>query len=291
MPRDNPLANDGMFAKLKLILTPEEWRVRVEGRARLESMLVIDKFDPVANVHGHKVENVTWFAGMDYGYDHPTTWVLVGVDLDGNIWVDDEVVMRKSSVKDIASEIARRLGNRVLHCPTVIDNACYAKKDHRDTIAKEFENVGLKTTRSLGKSQDRERAQIEQLNEQFETSSLSVHTRCKELIRECQVWKYKRKADGSYLSNEQAEDKNNDCIDALRYILAKKPMHARWLNKKCSVISDSSSSRLKSNDPILDHLLAVNPDIGANTGYLHRMALQNQRNEESLLSQATNNQY
>lgn len=265
--RENPAMEGANFEVLREVMTKEEWDVRVEGRARLESMLVYDKFDMERNVVDELPDDLTWYAGMDHGYDHPMTWVLIGVDPDGVSYIAEEVVMRRAKVVDFVVAVKAALGDRKLHKPTILDNAAFAKKDHRDTVAKEFEKAGLPVVKSLGKSKEREQAQIMSINARLDDGMLFVHRKCKETIREFRVWKYKRKADGAFLANETPEDKNNDVLDAIRYCLASKPTHSTMARMTVQCHDDDERP---SADRFFGHLppglhrgrgVAVSPDV------------------------------
>lgn len=211
--RDNPANKDARFDILKQTMTPEEWRVRVEGEARLASLLVYDRFDLDRHVVDEVPEDLTYYAGMDIGYMHPTTWLLIGADKDGVLWVVDEIAMTRPSVTGVVAAVRQVLGKRRLHRATVVDNAAFAKKDHRITVAQMYKEAGLEVTPSLGKSRDLEDAQILAINARFEDDALFIHRRCKTLIRELRTWKYKT-VGGRVGGREEREDKNNDACFA-----------------------------------------------------------------------------
>ena len=81
---------------------------------------------------------------------------------------------------------------------------------------------GLKATKEFG-----ERNQVWQIKKMLRMGELFVCDSCELLIRNFMTWKFKRDQRGRPLATDAFEDKNNDALDALRYLITLGPTYTR----------------------------------------------------------------
>jgi hypothetical protein len=229
-PFTNPLMTAEKLAALERAVPPHERDVRLKGVPAMAGALVYVEFrDDIHVIEPSEIpDDLTWYAGLDVGMDHPTVWLLVGVDRDGRYYVTQEYVSRNTPVEDDVANIKGTLGRKTLRSPTYIDPAAFqVTKANQVSVAQQYRNHGLPTMRSRQTSQVGETAQVHQIKELLAHEELFVSTNCPQLIREFHVWKYKRDRQNKAMSKDAFEDKNNDALDALRYCLTMRPMYGR----------------------------------------------------------------
>lgn len=237
-PFTNPIMTAEKLAALERAVPPHERDVRLKGVPAMAGSLVYVEFrDDIHVVEPKDIpDDLVYYAGLDVGMDHPTVWLLVGVDKDGRYWVTQEYVSRNTPVEDDCEAIKAILGDRQLQHPSYIDPAAFqVTKANQVSVAQQYQLHGVPTMRSRMTSQVGEMAQVHEIKELLAHEELFVSTNCPQLIREFHLWKYKRDRQNKALSKDGFEDKNNDALDALRYCLTMRPMYSRS-SQKVSII-------------------------------------------------------
>ena len=228
--QDNPTMNFEKWSRFCKRVPPHERDVRLKGVPAMAGSLVYVEFrDDIHVVEPKDIpDDLVYYAGLDVGMDHPTVWLLVGVDRDGRYYVTQEYVSRNTPVEDDCRSILGMLGKKSLRSPSYIDPAAFqVTKANQVSVAQQYRNHGLPTMRSRQTSQVGEMAQVHEIKELLAHEELFVSTNCPQLIREFHVWKYKRDRQNKALSKDGFEDKNNDALDALRYCLTMRPKYSR----------------------------------------------------------------
>ena len=231
---DNPSMDQQKWDHFCRGIPPHERDVRLKGVPAMAGSLVYVEFrDDIHVVEPADIpSDLVHYAGLDVGMDHPTVWLMVGVDKDGRYWVTQEYVSRNTPVEDDARAIQAILGDRKLNHPSYIDPAAFqVTKANQVSVAQQYQMHGLPTMRSRMTSQVGEMAQVHEIKELLAHEELFVSTNCPQLIREFHLWKYKRDRQNKALSKDGFEDKNNDALDALRYCLTMRPMYTRGTQK------------------------------------------------------------
>lgn len=175
------------------------WAIYGEGREYLREGLCYPKviFDKPKS---HHFENPVY--GLDFGYNDPT--VMVRVEIDGNkLYVDMVFGSRGMDVTDIKTSIWRYCKKG---CLIIADSA-------EPQIIHELKNVGIPVKPCVkGNNSVFEGVQL--------VNNFEIHC-CEEpgsmLAKEFKTYAYEQDDDGNYL--DTIEDKNNHCMDALRYVV------------------------------------------------------------------------
>jgi hypothetical protein len=232
---DNPSMTQEKWDHFCRGIPPHERDVRLKGVPAMAGALVYVEFrDDIHVIDPNDIpSDLTYYAGMDIGMDHPTVWLLIGVDVDGRHYVIDEYVARNTPIEQDAKTILAMLGKRQLRSPTYIDPAAFQRtKANQASPAEQYKQHGLRVLRSRQTSQVGEMAQVYEIKELLEHQELFVSRNCPQLIREFHVWKYKRDRQNKAMAKDSFEDRNNDALDALRYCLT---MHPKYTRKKSGV--------------------------------------------------------
>lgn len=229
---DNPVMTPEKIARFEATIPEEERAMRVEGKYNFLSGVVYNNFVREPYPDGHLIArsqiptDIKYFAGLDVGMDHPTVWVLLGIDKNETIYVVDEYRARHSKVSDDVVAIKAILGDKELEYPTVIDPAAYAvTKASPQAVALQYVNEGLPLLRGLRTASKGEWFGVHKIKALLTDRRLVVCKELKGLLREFALWRYKRDKNNLPYQSDSFEDRNNDGLDALRYILTFNPMY------------------------------------------------------------------
>jgi len=218
---DNPAITPEALERLKASITdPDEYEMRINGNFKMLSGIVFREFTKEHIVKDEQIPtDLTYWGGLDSGFDHPTVFLLLGVSRDGRIFVIEEYSARLRTVKENAQEIKRLIGRLKLAGPIYIDPSCASiTAANRVSVLRQYSLAGLEVTKARRTQDIGEKIIVDGIRQLFRDHSLFVSERCKCLIRELKVWSYKRDNHGASTSRETYVDKNNDAIDALKYV-------------------------------------------------------------------------
>ncbi|MEM6260511.1 MAG: hypothetical protein AAGI37_19725 [Planctomycetota bacterium] len=228
-PFDNPLMTAEKWAELEKSVPPHEREMRLKGVPALAGSLVYVEFNDADHVVAPKdipYHDLTWYAGMDIGMDHPTVWLLLGVSRGGLYYVVDEYASRNLTPQQDVPGILAIKGSKILRTSTFIDpSAFHITKANPISTGQQYRNAGLPVTPSRRTSGVGEMNQVYQIKEMLRCGELMVSENCPQLIKEFHVWKYNRDRQNKPLSRDAFEDRNNDALDALRYCLTMNPVY------------------------------------------------------------------
>lgn len=215
----------------------EEKQVRVYGNFRFLSGLVYKEFVKEYAPKGHLCKPfkipAQWprYRAIDWGNTHPTVCIWAAVAPNETIYVYREYVATQKSVQHHAQSILEQSkGERGIGLP-LIDPACF-KRDQSNaaSIADEFARHGLKCKPAVRTNIVGEWALVQRVKRRLEAYGplgpmIQVFDTCPRLIWELRRWKYKTDKDGKPLASDAFEDKDNDALDTLKYLIAANPVY------------------------------------------------------------------
>ena len=228
-PFDNPLMTEKKWAEFCRSVPPHERDMRLKGIPAMAGSIVYVEF----NDDDHVIEpsevpdDLSYYAGLDVGMDHPTVWLLYGVSQDGTHYVIDEYVSRNQTPEQDAPHIKAILGNKRLTASyTYVDPAAFQiTKANQVSVAQQYTKAGVPVIASRRTSDVGEMNQVYEIKEMLRFNELKVTKNCPHLIKNFHVWKYKRDRQNKPLTKDSFEDRNNDALDALRYITTMHPTY------------------------------------------------------------------
>jgi hypothetical protein len=178
---------------------------------------------------------VEWFAAMDYGFAHPTVFLLGCSDGDGNIFIADEHCERlwlpQRHAAAVKVMLARhQIGNRKLEISDlkrlVAGADVFSRQSDGTTIAAQYAKHGL-SLRVANTDRVNGWAEILQRFGDVEGGirpTLFIHKRCKRLIETLPALQHDPGRGEDVLKVDCDEDGigGDDAADALRYLVATK---------------------------------------------------------------------
>tara|TARA_B100000745_G_scaffold84529_1_gene52933 strand:+ start:2248 stop:3576 length:1329 start_codon:yes stop_codon:yes gene_type:complete len=224
MPEDNPIMTPEMMERFEKSIPKHMREMRLRGKHLMAGALVYVEFDPSSHIikHGDVPGDTTWYGCLDEGMDHPTAFLLVGVSRDGKAYVYDEYYSRNQTPEADVVGINNVIGDRKLEWPIVADPALWQSRK-TGMSAMRYGDAGLDLIPAMRTSKFGEDHGVYGVKEMLRHNELFVCESCENLIREFYLWKYKRDKDNRPMASDQYEDKNNDGLDALRYLISKGP--------------------------------------------------------------------
>lgn len=228
-PFDNPMMTEKKWAEFCRAVPPHERDIRLKGVPAMAGSIVYVEFNDEDHVvdPSHIPDDLTYYAGLDVGMDHPTVWLLYGVSQAGQHFVIDEYISRNQTPEQDVPGIKAILANRQLATGyTLIDPAAFqVTKANQVSVGEQYRLAGLPVMPSRRTSDVGEMNQVYQIKEMLRCRELVVSKNCHQLIKEFHVWKYKRDRQNKPLAKDSFEDRNNDALDALRYITTMSPTY------------------------------------------------------------------
>lgn len=164
-----------------------EWGVL---KGQIYSNYVIENFED------KKFDEV--IAGIDFGYNNPTAYVLVGIS-DNEIYVFDEIYRTQLTTPEII-ELVKMKNKEWNVNPTIY---CETEPDRYNEMSK----AGLRV-------KEAKKDVIPGINF-LKTKKIHIHPRCINFIKEIQGYKYKEDRNGNIL--EEPVKFNDHLMDAVRY--------------------------------------------------------------------------
>lgn len=140
------------------------------------------------------------FAGVDFGYNNPSAFVIVGLK-DQELYIIDEVYKKKILNSEFISLIKEKLNEYQLY-----DIPIYADSAEQDRI-REFIEADLLVYPA--------KKDVLAGIREVQKYKLHIHERCSNLVKEIREYKWKEDSRGEPL--EQPVKENDHACDALRY--------------------------------------------------------------------------
>ncbi len=206
------------FMERYLETVPEELRpMRTIGKFTVLSGAVFKEFRKSIHVIDEFPIPRDWrkVRGVDFGWNNPLAMVWCAKDREGTWYVYDEHYRAQTLLADHAKEISRREWHQgePYYGPTYADTAgareCAELRNEHGIVttpARKSRNPGLEFLRSLMLPGPNGRPRLQ------------IFSKCKNLIREIQGYRYPEGTSGRNPGDEPM-DKDDHSIDALRYAL------------------------------------------------------------------------
>ena len=237
----------GAIEELEARLSKEEAQMRIYGNFRFLEGLIYTEFIKEYRPDGHLIAPFKvpgdWpkYRAMDVGMDHPTVCLWATVSPSNNLYIYREYWSRNTAISKDAEEIIERGGSEEYEGPVIVDPSAYnITKANPRSVALQYRDAGVemrqarRATRKHG-----EWAMIQDVKEWLESrDSLDrpkfyIFDTCKLLISEFRKWRYKRDTHNQPFGSEAFEDKNNDALDALKYLVTANP---KWEQQQIQVM-------------------------------------------------------
>lgn len=192
-------------------MSEEDKAMRLQGQfLRLEG-LVFKEFHRRDNMIPHiepEKGQYVFLAGWDFGADHPTAFVLMGIDLDENIYIFREYKESNGIIEEHARAYkAGRAGLTVLRAYGDPSAKQWMKemRSLRDKDLRVYITPGI-NDRPSG---------ISLINSLFKQKKLFISEACPQLIYELEHHRYKTKKEGQ--KDGDVVKTGDDLVDAMRY--------------------------------------------------------------------------
>ena len=156
--------------------------------------------------------------GVDFGFSDPFAAVFVRIDKDQNWYIYDEIYEARMTTEQAINVLRDKMGDR--HFARILGDSAAATELETFKKVYNLPIVGAK------KGKDTIKAGIREINGKLKVREgtgkpkLFVGTNCGNTIREFEAYEYMTNVDayGERVITETPEDKNNNDIDALRYL-------------------------------------------------------------------------
>lgn len=228
-PQTNPTMTPAKWAELCRSVPPHERDVRLRGVPAMAGGIVFTEFIPEHIVAPRDIpDDLTWYTSLDYGCDHPTVFLLAGMDKDGVLWFVDEYVSRNQTPVEDVEGIKAVMGKRKpAKGYTYIDPSAFnITKANHVSIGQQYTQAGLPVISSRRTSDVGEHNQIYQIKEMLRCDEIRVSENCPQLIKELRTLHYKRDRQNKAMTKDAIVDVGNDAIDAMRYLVTMNPTYS-----------------------------------------------------------------
>jgi phage terminase large subunit len=194
------------------------------------SQLIYGEFDLDTHVF-HKFSDMpdagTYCMTIDFGSTDPTAALCILIDYEGNWWIFDELYETDLNLDQLVYALTDKMGD--YHFARIIGDS-QAKFALQSLRKRSFRITGSKKGADSINNGIREVQALLKVREGTGKPKLFIHARCKNTIKEFQLYSWLRDAFGE-ISNI-AEDKNNHAIDALRYLALDKARAVKRTKRK-----------------------------------------------------------
>lgn len=196
-----------------------EYPMCVEDALSSNSGLVYKNFQ-VARHTGERSwpdDDCRHFVAMDHGYRHNTAVIWAKYNkYEDHLHVYKEFIINETQVEDIAKIIKPWLSRMPSNTRFIGDAAIFAKTGQRGSIADIYKEFGIFWLPSYKyKGLDSVDGSLAKLGTLFTWDKITISPECPRLIWEIRNWRWNDKGNA-----DKPVDKDDDAIDALRYIAA-----------------------------------------------------------------------
>ena len=207
--KDNPYFPDEEYDRVKGTMDSRTFRRRYDGLFENMEGLVYQDFVP--NMHTKNPEPQLkmkeFICGIDWGYNHPTAIIVIGVDSDGGYWIVDEYYKSGKTTAELIEKMNFFKDKYKIRF-------WYADPAEPDRI-EEMRRSGL-NSREVNKSKGSVRIGIDKLSELFKTNRLHIGHKCIHVLDEISTYHY---PDPDSDKREDPVKENDDAMDAIRYAI------------------------------------------------------------------------
>lgn len=221
----------------------EDTRVEFEAEGKIDtfnqewmaefvnpSQLIYGDFDPEVHVFkkmSDMPEGGTYCLTIDFGSTDPTAALFILIDYNGNWWIFDEVYQTDLNLDQLVYVLSDKMGD--YHFARILGDS-QAKFALQSLRKRSFRITGSKKGADSINNGIREVQSLLKVREGTGKPKLFVHYKCVNTIREFQIYSWVKDAFGEITN--QAEDKNNHAMDALRYLALDKARAVKRTKRK-----------------------------------------------------------
>lgn len=227
----NPNINQMEIEILLSGMSADDKKARIEGRFVQVGGLIYKHFSD-KNVIAPMIPPVEWlhFAGMDHGFNNPTAWLWAAVDSDGRMVVYDEHYKSGEIVKYHAEQVLiKDMEHKIIPAYRVGDPSIRNTDPITGTsVLIEYVDNGVPIV--LGNNDVK--AGIDRVaklvGNGIEPTQLYITANCVNLIKEMSRYRWStwatKKHNFDKNRKEEPHKKNDHAVDALRYMIASRPL-------------------------------------------------------------------
>jgi phage terminase large subunit len=213
-------------AEGKIDIFNQEWMAEFVN----PSQLIYSEFDIETHVF-HKFSDMpdagTYCLTIDFGSTDPTAALCILIDYEGNWWIFDELYQTDLNLDQLVYALTDKMGD--YHFARIIGDS-QAKFALQSLRKRSFRITGSKKGADSINNGIKEVQALLKVRESTGKPKLFIHARCKNTIREFQIYSWLRDAFGEI--SQTAEDKNNHAMDALRYLALDKARAVKRTKRK-----------------------------------------------------------
>lgn len=218
---DSPYFPKEEFERAKATMDSRVFRRRYCGMLEKMEGLVYEDLIPAIHIIPEKViQFKEVIAGIDWGFNHPTAVIIIGIDNDGVFYLIDEYYERGK----ITAEIIEKLK---FYQDKYKVRLWYPDPAEPDRL-EEMKGAGL-FPREVNKGAGSVKLGIDKVRELIKQNRFKIFDKCKYTIEEFNLYCYPDEADK--LTDDPIKE-NDDALDAIRYaIMTYQPTPRQTFNK------------------------------------------------------------
>lgn len=208
----NPYISGEDIEEMVRGMSEQEKKARLKGEFVHREGLVYTYFDREKHLYDDLAETkdkYIWFIGADFGTNHNTGVVWVGMDKNKHFWVDCEYVKNNASYMEHSTNINEK---------SYKTRVKYLSPEAKQSFI-EFGKFGI----IFQKAVNDVAAGITIVNGLFQSNRLHINKKCVNLIYELEHYRFDERARSGIYSDARVIKKDDDVVDALRYCLASRP--------------------------------------------------------------------
>ena len=203
---DNPHLDPAEIEKMKAEMTEDRAAQEIYADFRKKEGLVYKEFSRTMHLTDEDPYDVMYtFAGVDFGFTHPTAVPTIKKDYNGVYWITDEWFFTGKTEDETTEYVASQKFAKVYPDP---ENASAI-----EALKKRGVNV-----RTVVKGKGSVLSGIQAVRELLKQNRLRINKRCINVIEAFEKYSYKE-TKGNDTPNEVPDHAFSDMLDAIRYAL------------------------------------------------------------------------
>ncbi len=206
---DNPFFPKAEYERAKATMDKRTFKRRYCGLMERKEGLVYDEFMPsVHKISADIIEKKRFkevIAGIDWGFNHPTAVVVIGIDNDNYFYVIDEYYKRGKTTAEIIEKLKYFKEKYKIRF-------WYPDPAEPDRL-EEMKRSGL-FPREVNKGKGSITLGIDKIRELFKQGRLLINENCKYILDELSMYAYPEEGE-----SEKPIKEFDDLLDALRYAI------------------------------------------------------------------------
>ena len=196
---------------------------KIDGLWIVADGLVYDTFNPAKHILKHELilekiksnDIIEYFLGIDWGWNHPTACLLLGVDRNGIYYLIDELYASKTEADNVICWITEK--QKEYDRFFSFANCDNARPEQNDKLRQQTNLVIYEEKPKVEDS-------IALVRGLINYDRLMISNKCKSSLNEFETYRYPSETERAKSGYDNADlplKLNDDCMDALRYALFK----------------------------------------------------------------------